>query len=215
MMNSRFKIAAFIGLLAPMACDSGPTNLRSGNAVSQTQNSSNVEAIALTDLTSIKVKNCDQLLRTMSKVTGVDFNDPSIKASFDEIKGACPGSESLDDLSPSNISIGIKLAMDFCGAYADKLAKEKRPSSLNFGQSPETAFSSNAKKDLYKLFYSELWNGDVRGEIPTLSEVTQSSDALLKELLEDNDVKGKEGGTKYVVQGLCVPMLSAAPITTL
>ena len=180
-----------------------------------TTNSEDAKAIALTDLTSIKVKNCDQLLRTMSKVTGVDFNDDGLKASFEEMRGACPGSESLDDLSPSNISIGIKLAMDFCGAYAMKLEKEKRPASLDYGKTPNVAFSEKAKNDLYKLFYNELWNGDVRGEITSLGEVKQSSNKLLKELLADDGVKSKEDGTKYVVQGLCIPMLSAAPVTTL
>ena len=79
MMNVRFKIAAFLALIVPVACDSGTTNLSGSSVASVDNNSGDAKAIALTDLTSIKVKNCDQLFRTMSKVTGVDFNDDGLK----------------------------------------------------------------------------------------------------------------------------------------
>ena len=138
-----------------MACDSGVDNQRSRSSGAVIDQSS-ADAAAQVNLTSIKVKNCDQLLRTMSKLTGVSFTKNSLKASYEENKGACPQSESLDDLSPSNISLGIKLAMDFCGAYAEKLMAEKKPASLDYSKGPKEAFTSQAKSDLFNYFITNF-----------------------------------------------------------
>ena len=151
----------------------------------------------------------------MSKVTGVDFNEDKIKSSFEEMKGACPGSERLDDLSPSNITLSVKLSMDFCEAYASNLEKAKEPKTLDYSKAPGEAFTKNVADDLYTHFYNQLWNGDVRGGIPPLAEVKTSLNNLLTEIMEDDAVKESPAATKYVVQALCIPMLSAAPITTL
>ena len=38
MMNVRFKIAAFLALIVPVACDSGTTSLRSGSSIASVDN---------------------------------------------------------------------------------------------------------------------------------------------------------------------------------
>lgn len=201
-----------LALISSFACNSDSRNL---SPTKVETNSIEANPAAFKDLTGLKLKNCDQLLRTMSKVTEVDFNTPKIKSSFEEMKGACPSSEKLDDLSPSNITVAVKLSMDFCGAYASKLEKAKVPKSLDYSKAPGEAFSNKAKDDLYTLFYNQLWNGDVRAGIPTFEEVKISSNDLLDDLFKDSSVKDSPMATKYIVQALCIPMLSSAPITTL
>lgn len=213
----KLKLLLVLSIALIFGCDSSEVDNKrfSSSTTKVDQNSSDAEAEKI-NLTSIKLKNCDQLLRTMSKLTGIDYADADIKKAYEEIKGACPTSSDLDNLSPSNISLAVKLSMEFCGKYADKINSEKLVPSLDFGKSPKDAFSSAAKKDLFLFLYNTVWNGDVRSDVPSYDTLHDSSEKLLSNLLEQaEEVADKAGATKFVVQGLCTPIMSSAPVTTL
>lgn len=214
-----FKIVIISGLLALAGCNTESSdNIRSKKTkFNKKQDSADAmtKEEAFLNLTSIKLKNCDQLLRTMAKLTGVDFNSPKVKTAYKELKGGCPGAEDLDSLSPSNIGVAVKLSVEFCGLYSEKLMTSKKISSLDFSKTPGEAFTSAAKEQLFKDFYNTLWNGDVRSDIPSYESLKKASEKTLSELLSEDELKNKDGATKFVVQGLCAPVLSAAPVTTL
>lgn len=210
----KFLTAAGLSITL-IGCNSDVENKRSKNP-ELSQNSEDAKAEnAVLNLTSIKLKNCDQLVRTMGKLTGISYADESIVASLKELKGACPTDENLDSISPSNISLAIKLSMEFCGKFAEKLKTDKSLSKLDFTKTPKMAFTAAAKDELFTLFYNQLWNGDVRKDVPSLEELKASSESLLADILKQSEVDAKENATTYVVQGLCAPVLSAAPVTTL
>lgn len=182
------------------------------------KNKSNAEAkkvgLVQNNLTSIKLKNCDQIMRTLSKLTGVSFLSPSIQLAYDELKGSCPSQSDLDSLSPANIGLYIKLAVEFCGLYAVKLRDGSVLKNLDFSKTPSKAFTAGAKKELYQHFYDKFWYGGIRTDIPSFDSLEEQIDTTLKDILAV-DVEDKPDATRFVVQGLCVPVLSGTPVTTL
>lgn len=222
------KTALCFSLFLAFGCDSSSENLRTAPNIKTNQNSKVEEAKAETkpedvkqaeqeriNLTSIKLKNCDQLRRTMSMLTGVSMTNAKVVQSYNEIKGSCPTSENLDSLSPANLSLIHNLALTYCGEYSEFLVNSSELASLFQQKNPTDAFTSDTKVKLIDFFYAKLWSGEIRSDIPAKETVSTKLDELLKDIMSDTAISNNVTATKYILQGLCAPMLSASPVTTL
>ena len=215
------------------ACDSGLDNQRFGSSAKKSSEdkdgrSGNLEAETASaetvaeqkseaiNLTSLKLKDCDKLKTTMSKLTGVKATAPKIAALFPDGKATgCPGeSKALDAISPAYISLTIKLSTEYCGLFTEKIMSGNLIPSLNFASTPRDAFASDAvKQDIATFFYNNIWNGDVRSDVPDIKFLEDESNKLIEEILTEDTVATKADGTKFVLQGVCTQIMAAAPVT--
>jgi hypothetical protein len=199
-----------------LGCDPGQKEIKrtkskkskSSESVATSQPSSPISA-SLTSPAVLSIKNCDQILRAMEKLTGVSRLSPEVNAAFLKVEGSCPQDSKPDSFDAAQMVAVNTLALEFCGVYTEQAATNGSIKDLDLNKIPELAFTEPALASLYQTFYSQIWMGPRQG-IPPFEDMKKELDVLVNELRKTN--KKTPQATKAIAQGLCAAVLGAAPV---
>lgn len=157
----------------------------------------------------LSIKNCDQILRAMEKLTGVSRLSPEINAAYLKVEGSCPQDSKPDSFDAAQMVAVNTLALEFCGLYTEQAAAKGSIKDLDLNKIPELAFTEPALASLYQTFYSQIWMGPRQG-IPPFEDMKKELDLLVNQLRKTD--KKTPLATKAIAQGLCAAVLGAAPV---
>jgi hypothetical protein len=209
-MNIKFILLLSFCLLG---CDPGKKEfkrtLSKKTTASQDATPGTAGPVSLTSPAVLSIKNCDQILRAMEKLTGVSRLAPEIKAVFLKVEGSCPLESKPDSFDAAQMVAVNNLALEFCGLYVDQVAAKGSIKDLDLNKIPEQAFTAAGLDSLYQTFYTQFWLGP-RGGIPPFENMKKELDSLVAELIKTD--KKTAIATKAIAQGLCSAVLGAAPV---
>lgn len=210
----KLKLINICLLLVFISCQKNSSNMRSGNrpGISKDQDSAKGENLSLAPNRRIYMKNCEQVIRTMAKLTGVSAQDPSVQNIISETKGACPMGSDPEVFDAPQIVAYQKLALEFCGGYIREIILKDKLPDLNAKLPPSQALTPNAINALYSDFYSRLWMGP-RAGIPSSEALKASLDPLIEDL--KRSAGQTAAATQSIIQGSCAAVLSSAPVISL
>jgi len=160
----------------------------------------------------IYIKNCEQVLRTMERLTGVSRNDARVQKVYTDIQGSCPMNSSPDNFDAPQIIAYQKLALEFCDGYVRDVILKGGVKELNANNPPATALSQAALDGLYQDFYSRLWMGPRIG-IPSLESLKSRVEPLISDL--KSGAPATAPATQAIIQGACGAVLSSSTVITL
>lgn len=196
-----------------LGCDPGNKEIKrtlsKKSQASQNQAPGTAAPVSLTSSAVLSIKNCDQILRAMEKLTGVSRLAPEIKAVFLKVEGSCPIEGKPDSFDAAQMVAVNNIALEFCGLYVDQVAAKGSIKDLDLNKIPEQAFTAPALASLYQTFYSQFWLGP-RSGIPPFENMKKELDSLVAELIKTD--KKTAIATKAIAQGLCSAVLGAAPV---
>lgn len=210
----KLKLINILLVLLFWGCHKSSSNLRSVNrpGITKENDASKTENISLAPNRRIYMKNCDQIVRTMAKLTGVSSQDPSVQNIISETKGACPASSDPEAFDAPQIVAYQKLALEFCGGYVREIVLKDKLDGLNAKLPPNEALTPSATNALYSDFYTRLWMGP-RAGIPSSEALKASLDPLIEEL--KRSAGNTAAATQSIIQGSCAAVLSSSPVISL
>jgi hypothetical protein len=157
----------------------------------------------------------DQLLYTMSNITGVPITDSNVASTFASIQQSLPSTPTIDAFSASNQQAVAQLAIEFCSELVNSptLSAKFFP-GLNFAQPAGTYFSSQANVNLViNPLLSNAQIVDSHGvqiaTQPTVAAVTTELNALIGQLSAGQNGAGR---TAAVTTAACAAVLGSAAI---
>jgi hypothetical protein len=160
------------------------------------------------------VRDFARLNETMAAVTGVDANDPAVRATFAELEQQLPSGPDLRAFS-SSFQVGIaKLALEYC----DRMVETPALRDAFFGTSPPFDFGADASVAFSPGMRDVVIQGLVDGVLgsglasqPDLAEVTPVLDALFDELTAGcTPATCGPDRTRSIVKGACAAVLGSA-----
>jgi len=161
----------------------------------------------------LAIKNCDQLLRTMERITGASRLQPPVSTVYDSVKGSCPTDPSPDSFDGSQIVAVNKLATAFCAGYVTNVIKKGLVTGIDVTQPPKVGVTDAGLDNLYTDFFKRFYLGP-RSGIPDVAKIKASIDGTLKEVRDAASTPASAKGSEALVQAACSTVLSSAPVIT-
>lgn len=210
-----------LGLLVLTACNGGEKvrkrgTAASGSAATQTASGGSDTATAPDSgfSANLTMKNCDQILRTMEKLTGHPRLSANVQAMYMKVKGSCPTETSLDSLDGSKITAINNIAFEFCQGYVDGVIKKGGVAGIDVSKAPLVGITDNGLDALYSDFYSRFYLGP-RAGIPPLESIKKTVDPVIKDLRASVGATTATGvASEAIIRGACGMVLSSAPVIT-
>ena len=164
---------------------------------------------------SFGIRNYEQIMISMSLMTGFDYRQPSIQKTYSEVSSSLPNTNDINEFSASTQVAIVKLAAEFCheAVESPQLRSVIWP-NFNFDLRPNQDVFSQANKDLLvQGMINRFWGGQELNSTELNKAKTRLS-ALLNDLLagERTDTNVT---TKNVGKALCTTALSSAYVTLL
>jgi hypothetical protein len=157
----------------------------------------------------------DQLLYTMSNITGVPITDVNVANTFANISQSLPSTPTIDAFSASNQQAVAQLAIVFCSELVNNptLSAKFFP-GLNYAQPAGSYFSSQANVNLVinpLLSNAQIVDGHgvQIATQPTVAAVTTELNSLIAQL---SGGQNEAGRTAAVTTAACAAVLGSAAI---
>jgi hypothetical protein len=189
-----------------------PETLPNGNNTPAPEEmpSNNNDAIA--EVVAIEVdvgiKDFEQILYTMSAVTGVPVTDPDIQNTYKTLSPQLPNDNSIKSFLSSNQVAITKLAAEFCNELVNsaELRLVIWP-QLNFEVAPATALNTAGRQHLMERAINRFWG---QGLLTTqeMNQQTQVLNELITNLVATASTNA--AGTRLVAKGVCIATLAAS-----
>lgn len=210
-----------MSLLVLTACNGGEkvkkrgTQTSGGSAANSTNSGSSGETAADSGFSAnLTVKNCDQILRTMERVTGHSRLSANVQTMYNKVKGSCPTETALDSLDGSKITAINNIAFEFCQGYVDGVIKKGEVAGIDVSKAPLDGISDAGLEALYADFYSRFYMGPRTG-IPPLESIKKTVDPVIKEIRASVGATTATGvASEAIIKGACGIVLSSAPVIT-
>ena len=160
----------------------------------------------------VGVKNFEQILISMSELTGVSAADNGIQSLYKELTVQLPGDNNIKSFLPANQVAITKLAAEFC----EKLVESQDLRvviwpTINFGQSPTQVLNADNKKLIINQAITRfLPPMESNQQTITYNELSKLFDDLLT-----GENLGSSVTTRKVVKGMCISTLASAHATFL
>lgn len=160
------------------------------------------------------VRDFSRLNETMAAVTGVDPNDPSVRATFAELEQQLPGGPDLRAFS-SSYQVGIaKLALEYCDRMVDTPALR----DAFFGTNPAFDWNADATQAFSPTMRAVLIQGLVDGMLgsglanqPSVAEASPVLEGLFDDLTAGcTPTTCGADRTRSIVKGACAAVLGSA-----
>lgn len=159
----------------------------------------------------LAVKNCDQLMRTMERITGASRLQPPVSTVYESVKGSCPTDPSPDSFDGSQIVAVNKLATAFCAGYVTNVIKKGLVSGIDVTQPPKVGVTDAGLDNLYADFFKRFYLGP-RSGIPDVPKIKETLDGTLREVRDAAATPVTARGSEALIQAACSTVLSSAPI---
>lgn len=171
------------------------------------------EEILVTESVSVGIKNFEEILVTMSSITGVDQNNTNIQRLYNQVKNLLPSDNEIKSFGGASQVAIMKLAAEYCNEVrkSNSLSSALWP-NVNFAQTAATAFTT-ANKDLFienslKNFLPHLDEGsEIYNDYA--AEILAVSDEILATSTNNNTT------TKNVAFGACSILLSSLEVNAI
>ncbi len=164
------------------------------------------------------IKNFEDLNASMSAVTGISPTTTAVKTTYDTVKQALPTAEAIEGFSSSQQSAITQLAVAYCNALAtDSGRRAAYFPGFAFGDPPNTAFNSAAKRDqiivpLYNRAVGQnLTSQPALGDANTADTVSDELNNLIDRLT--TQCTANCPNTQTVVTAVCAATLGSAVTT--
>jgi hypothetical protein len=166
------------------------------------------------------IKSHEQILGTMSELTGVSIMNASVKGVYDQVATTLPTDNDIKVFLPPHQLAITKLAAEYCKVLIDtttiptgktiSLRAQIWP-TFNFGALPAAAFTESNREVLIEEVIEAFWGGVTSAEekAAAIDELHQLIDDLL--LNEPSTT----ATTRNIVKGVCTSVLASAHVTLL
>lgn len=234
-MNSKMRLGASIGsllilllsfnhcVLQPKAskkpADGSSTSEQSNNG-SGTGTTDPIDPIDPVDPPNIVleevdvgVKNFEQVLETMSVLTGVDANTNAINNTYEDLKTQLPTNNDIKTFLPAHQVAVTKLAAEYCDELVDdnSLRGSVWP-GFNFGGTPTNSLNANGRATIINQAIDKFWG------MGTISAVDKNAAIVELQILVADLIANEANNsatTRTVVKGVCIATLATARVTLL
>jgi hypothetical protein len=232
-MNSKIRLGASLGsllvlLLSFNHCVLQPKASKKpadGSSTDQQQSSNNsgngnIDPVDPVDPPSIVleevdvgVKNFEQVLETMSVLTGVDANTNAINDTYQDLKTQLPTNNDIKTFLPAHQVAVTKLAAEYCDELVDdnSLRGSVWP-GFNFGGTPTNSLNANGRANIINQAIDKFWG------MGTVSAVDKNAAIVELQILVADLVANEantQTTTRTVVKGVCIATLATARVTLL
>jgi len=164
----------------------------------------------------IGLRTFEEVNASLETMTTVASTTPSVAALYTEIKQQLPVTETIRDFVPSHQMAIAQLAMVYCSALVDDIAKrDVYFAGFDFTALPNTAFDSDAKRNLiFNPLLSNMSDASV-GTNVTLTELSAPLDQLLDGVPGRGPLTNCSGNcnaerTQTIVKALCASTAGSA-----
>lgn len=159
------------------------------------------------------LKGFEQILVTMSSITGVDQNNNSIQSLYRNISAQLPTDNSIKSFTASTQVAILKLASEYCNtATRSTTLRSNLWPSTNFGQRPADAYNSQRREvfiaESLESFLPQYEENDVE-----FLEYGQEMEALIVDLM--NTSENTTTATRNIAFGICTTLLSSLEVSSL
>ncbi|MFT6070658.1 MAG: hypothetical protein ACJAT2_001380 [Bacteriovoracaceae bacterium] len=232
-MNSKIRLGASIGsllvlllsfnhcVLQPKAskkpADGSSTNQQQTNTSGNTGNTDPVDPVdppnIVLEEVDVGVKNFEQVLETMSVLTGVDANTNSISNTYEDLKTQLPTNNDIKTFLPAHQVAVTKLAAEYCDELVDdsNLRGSVWP-GFNFGGTPTNSLNPNGRAAVINQAIDKFWG------LGTVSAADKNAAIVELQILMADLIVGEANNsatTRTVVKGVCIATLATARVTLL
>lgn len=164
-------------------------------------------------LVSEGIKSHEQILNTMSTLTGVSVTNNNVRTVYNQVATTLPTDNDIKVFLPPHQLAVTRLAAEFCQAMVESttLRVVVWP-NFPFTALPATALSAANTDELIENVIDAFW-----GDIVPAAEKSDAK-AELEQLVEDLQVGESTATattTRNVVKGVCTAVLSSAHVTLL
>lgn len=167
----------------------------------------------VTETVDVGIKNFEEILVTMSSLTGVDQNNSNIQKLYNEVKNLLPSDNEIKSFGSSSQVAIMKLASEYCNeVQKSQTLRSSIWPNINFNQKASLAFTT-ANKDLFII-------NSLKHFLPYLEEsedlykdyafeILNVSTELLRKLPDTNET------TRKVAFGACTILLSSLEVNAI
>lgn len=174
---------------------------------SEDQNIPNPNTVVVQTV-EVGVKNFEQILNTMSELTGVSKADPQIRNTYNSVVDQLPTGNSIKSFQSANQVAIIKLAAEFCNELveSDELRELIWP-NFNFRSSPNNELDTNGRNYLINASIDHFWL--LSDEDYTIRFTAQTElKSLINDLLVGENMNSSSV-TKEIGKGVCISTLGS------
>ncbi len=160
------------------------------------------------------MKDYEQILETMSVLTGISSSNDNIQNVYEDIKTQLPEKNDIKTFMAAHQVGIVKLASEYCHRLVEnQSARSLVWPGFNFGESAANAFSSVGRQNFINQTVNKFWGRSIASEF----EVGMSSQ-LLNQLTNDlmaGENTGSNNLTRTIAKGICISVLASAPVMML
>lgn len=167
-------------------------------------------------ITSVGVKNFEEIYQTMSVLTGIDPADEgSIRNTYSDLSSQLPTDDSVKSYLTANQVAVIKLGAEFCERLfsASKYYNDFFP-RFNIGMGPRDLLNGNNKQVMAQDFIAKFWGENTQPDALVMTTESEMS-ALITELAAGMENSTNASNTRTIAKGVCTAMISSAPVVLL
>lgn len=189
---------------------SSNTPTASETSVPETIEDMNVENpnVIVAQTVDVGVKNYEQILSTMSELTGVSATDSQIVRTYNDVKDQLPTENSIKSFQSSNQVAILKLAAEFCNKLVDSstLRSNIWP-SFNFNRSPSSELDAEGRSYLIEKVIDHFWMLSEE-EFAIKISAQNELNSLINDLLVGEN-QNSSSVTREIGKGVCISTLAS------
>lgn len=167
-------------------------------------------------VTSVGVKDFEEIYYSMSVVTGIDPQDEGgIRNLFSDLRTQLPFDASIKQYTTANQIAIIKLGAEYChrlfssGQYYNNFFN-----NFNIGQSPNQVLATEQQKQvMISEFINKFWGEDTQPQ--NVEDLARQELSILIDDLLVGENMGSSTTTRTVAKGVCSTLISSAPMVLL
>lgn len=167
-------------------------------------------------VTSVGVKDFEEVYYTMSVVTGIDPRDEGgIRNLFSDLRTQLPFDASIKQYTTANQIAIIKLGSEYCHLlFSRSQYYNNFFNNFDIGQSPnQVLMNEDQKQLLITEFINKFWGQDTQ-PINVENMARTELSLLIDDLLVGENL-GSSGTTRTVAKGVCTTLIASAPLVLL
>jgi hypothetical protein len=152
----------------------------------------------------------DELNATMSELTGISPQEPSVASTYATIKQSLPTIETIDTFVSAHPVAVAQLSIQYCNALVENsTARAQYFPGFDFNAAPSTAFAPAGRTIVLDALVGHMLRANVATE-PDAAGVRGDIDALITKLASCGGGACPAGRTETVVKASCAALLGSA-----
>ena len=157
----------------------------------------------------IGIRAFDEINATMSVLTGVSPQTPSVQATYDTVKQALPTVESVDTFVSGHPVAIAQMSIQYCDALVDDTsARAQYFPGFDFSAQPATAFNATGRAIVLDSLVNHMMRANLADD-PDPAQVRSELDSLVTRLAACG-TSCPAGRTPTIVKATCAALLGSA-----